>query len=199
MLWAFFLFRLSRMDMRLVATHPDGHGGLGFLGLSPIGFTPVAAALSTAIGGAWRNEILNYGASLASFRLATLVLFVLIFMVALGPLAFFVWKLSTLRRKAMLEYGVLAQNQATDFHDKWVLPGEGKREPPCEAADVSALADLTISYHHIKRMRPFPADFGTLVSLALAVLAPLFPAVLAEIPLSVILRGLVQAVKAVPI
>jgi hypothetical protein len=47
-------------------------------------------------------------------------------------------------------------------------------------------------------MWPFPADKGTLIGLALAVVAPLFPAVLAEFPLSVIVKGLLQAVKAVP-
>src|SRR5262245_49728360 len=83
LLWSLFLFRLSRMDLRLVATHPDAHGGLGFLGLSAIGFTPIAIALSTAIGGTWRDEILNHGASLNNFRLYAIVLFVLMFTIAL--------------------------------------------------------------------------------------------------------------------
>src|SRR5262249_27600620 len=62
LLWCFFLFRLSRMNLRLVATHPDAHGGLGFLGLSAIGFVPVAFALSTVIGASWANAIQNQGA-----------------------------------------------------------------------------------------------------------------------------------------
>jgi hypothetical protein len=64
---------------------------------------------------------------------------------------------------------------------------------------VRSLADFAIAYGHIKRMKPFPADLGSLVGLALAVAVPLFPAVLAEIPLSVILKGLFEAVKAAPI
>ena len=41
LLWTLFAFKLSRMKLKLIATHPDGHGGLGFLSLTPIGFTPV--------------------------------------------------------------------------------------------------------------------------------------------------------------
>lgn len=196
-LWCLFLFRLSRMDLKTVATHPDVHGGLGFLGLSPIGFVSVAFALSAVIGGSWRNDILN-GAHLASFQLPAIILIGLIFIVALGPLVFFVHKLDVLRRSAMLEYGVLAQSYATNLHEKWILAPEDRDQPHFTVSEVTALADFAISYRNIKQMNPFPADKGTLVSLALAVAVPLFPAVLAQFPLSVILNGLLQAVKAVP-
>ena len=33
-LWTLFAFRLSTRDLKLVPTHPDEHGGLGFLGLT---------------------------------------------------------------------------------------------------------------------------------------------------------------------
>lgn len=197
-LWSLFLLRLARMDLKVVATHPDAHGGLGFLGLSPIGFAPVAFALSSAIGGNWRNEILHYGSRLASFKLPAIMLFGLIFLIALGPLAPFVPRLDVLRRNAMLEYGVLAQRHATDFHEKWISRGECPEQQHFSVADVTALADFAISYRNIKQMRPFPADKGTLIGLALAIAVPLFPAVLAEFPLSVILQGLLQAVKAAP-
>ena len=199
LVWSFVLVRLSRMNLRLVATHPDAHGGLGFLGLSAAGFTPIAFALSAAIGGDWRNQILHYGASLSSFKLPAIILFVLMFICALAPLSFFVVRLTLLRKRALLEYGVLAQAHVVDFHDKWFSARESNREPHFTAQEVSALADLTIAYGHIRRMRPFPADISTLVGLALAVAAPLFPVVLAEIPFSVIVKGLFQAVKAVPL
>jgi hypothetical protein len=199
LLWSFFLFKLSRMDLKTVATHPDRHGGLGFLGLSPTAFAPVAFGLSTAIGASWRNEILNYGASLASFKLPAIILLVLIFVIALGPLTFFVYKLDILRRSAMLEYGVIAQYQATTFHEKWILHGEDPEEAHLTDSEVSALADFSTSYQNIKNLRPFPADRNTLIGLALAVLAPLFPAVLAEIPFEAIIKGLLEAVKAVPV
>jgi hypothetical protein len=198
-LWSFFLFKLSRMRLTLVGTHPDAHGGLGFLGLSPIGFAPIAFALAAAIGGEWRNQILNYGARLANFKLPAVILFILLFTVALAPLGFFVHKLSVVRQRAMLEYGALAQTHVIGFHEKWIAESEGRGEAQLTGYDVGALADLTISYGHIRRMRPFPADLGTMIGLALTIAVPLFPVVLAEIPFSVILKGLIEAVKASPI
>ena len=197
-LWSFFLFRLSRMDLKMVATHPDGHGSLGFLGLSPVAFAPIALALSIAIGGTWRSAILNYGARLVDYWPGAVILLVLMFVVALGPLVFFVPKLAKLRRKGMFEYGVLAQDQAMGFHKKWVVRPHGREGEYLPAPEISVLADLTVAYDHIKRMWPFPADKGASITLALAVLTPLIPVVLAEIPLSTILRGLMQALNAVP-
>jgi hypothetical protein len=199
LVWSFVLFRLSRMNLRLLATHPDSHAGLGFLGLSAVGFMPLAFAVSAAIGGDWRNQILNHGASLSSFRLSAIILLSLIFMVALAPLIFFVARLTLMRKLAMLDYGVLAQAHVVDFHTKWLSDRKNNGEPQLSASEVSALADLTIAFGHIKRMLPFPADIGTLVCLVLAVAVPLFPVVLAEIPFSVVVKGLFQAIKSVPI
>jgi hypothetical protein len=42
LLFTFCLFKLSRLDLKLVATHPDHHGGIGFLGPAPMVFAPVA-------------------------------------------------------------------------------------------------------------------------------------------------------------
>ncbi len=198
LLWCFFLFRLSRMDLDVVATHPDGHGGLGFLGLSPISFIPVAVALSSVIGGSWSSDIRNNGARLEHFQFPAIVLVALTFIIALAPLSFFVHRLDVLRRTAMLQYGVLAQRHANYLHKGWFSQVAGRDEAQFTVAEVTALADFAISYRNIKRMRPFPADKGTLISLALAIIVPLFPAVLAEFPISVIAKGLLDAVKAVP-
>ena len=198
MVWSFFLYKLSRRDLKLVATHPDLHGGLGFLALAPIAFIPIATAVSAAIGGVWRQQILREGVRLASFMLPAVMLVVLVLMFELGPLCFFVSKLTLLRKKAMLEYGVLSQTRVTEFHEKWIFDQDGPAEQRF-APGVAMLADLATSYSNIERMRPLPVDKTTLIALALAVLVPLFPVVLAEIPLYVILKALVQAVKAAPI
>jgi len=196
LVWCYLLYRLSRMDLQLVPTHPDEHCGLGFLGLAPAAFIPIAIALSAAIGGTWRYEILYAGATLASLTLPAIILLVLICMFELGPLCFFVPRLTLLRKNALLEYGVLAQFYATNFHEKWILK---RTSLEVEAPNVTMLADLARNYGNIMRIRPFPIDKETLIGLAAAVLLPLLPVVLAEHPLSVIIKGLIQAVGSVPI
>ena len=198
LLWSFFLITLSRMPLKLVATHADGHGGLGFLGLAAAAFNPVALALSASIGATWRHEILHSDVTLASLRLPAIGLLALIFIAELGPMCFFVPRLTVLRSKALLDYGVPAQDHASYFHRKWILHGEDREREHLAVADVTTLA-FAASYDRIKRMRPFPVDKGALIGLALAVLVPLIPVVLAEIPLAVILKGLFEAVRAAPL
>ena len=56
---------------------------------------------------------------------------------------------------------------------------------------MTMLVDLARNYGNIMRIRPFPIDKETLIGLAAAVLLPLLPVVLAEHPLSVIIKGLI--------
>ena len=98
LLATFYLFKLSRLDLKLVATHPDHHGGIGFLGLAPMGFAPIAFAISAAIGSNWREQILHDGAHLMAFKFQAVVLLAVILIMALGPLVFFVPRLAKLRR-----------------------------------------------------------------------------------------------------
>jgi len=118
LLWCYFLFRLSRLNLLLVSTHPDRHAGIGFLGLSPMGIAPVTFAAATAIGANWRYEILYQGAHLVDFKLYAIALLVIVIIVAVGPLIFFVPKLAAVRRQGILQYGTLGQLHSMDFHQK---------------------------------------------------------------------------------
>jgi hypothetical protein len=194
-LWTFYLFKLSRLDLKLVATHPDHHGGIGFLGLSPMAFAPAAFAISAAIGSNWREQILYSGAHLTTFKMQAVVLLAVILIMALGPLVFFVPRLGKLRRSGIIQYGALAQIHSTDFHEKWILHRAGHEEEFLAAPEASTLTDYGASYEHIEAMQPFPFDKGAFVSLALAVVVPMIPAVLAQIPLAEVLKGLMEAAR----
>jgi hypothetical protein len=61
------LFNLSRLNLQLVPTHPDRHGGIGFLGMSPTALAPTIFAAATATGARWRAQILRQGMHLMDF------------------------------------------------------------------------------------------------------------------------------------
>jgi hypothetical protein len=195
LLWTYFAFRLSRQNLRLVATHPDGHGGLGFLGLTVAAFAPIALAATAVIGATWRNEILHQGAHLMDFKLQAIALAVVIALVALGPLLFFVPRLAALRRKGVLEYGILGQLHSVEFEEKWIHHRTGHEAEFLQAPDSSALADFDRSYETILELKPFPADRGALYALVAAVAIPMLPPVLAQIPLIVVLKDLLGALR----
>ena len=59
LLWSWLLARISRERLRPEPAHPDGSGGLGFLGDGALRFAPVAAAYSVVLAGAWGGLILH--------------------------------------------------------------------------------------------------------------------------------------------
>jgi hypothetical protein len=195
LLWTFFAFNLSKRNLKLVATHPDEHGGLGFLGLTASAFAPVAFTATIVIGATWRHDILHHGARLMDYRLPSIVLVLTIAAIALGPLLFFVPGLMALRRTAILEYGILSQIQSTEFHDKWILHRAGHESEFLQATESTTLANFGNAYKKIAELNPFPADTGSLYVLAAAVAIPALPVILAVVPLSVVLKDLFHALR----
>ncbi len=195
LLWSYFNLRLSKLEMDLIPTHPDQHGGLGFLGLSAMAFAPIAFALTVAIGSNWRNQIVLHRAHLTDFRMHAIVLLVIVVLAAIGPLAFFIPRLAKLRRCGLLEYGTLGQIHSAGFSRKWILDPNRNDDEFLTAPEISALADYGSAYGNVEKMQPFPIDKGSFVTLALAVAIPLLPVVLTEIPISEILKALLAAAK----
>jgi hypothetical protein len=195
LLWTFFAYKLSKRNLKLIPTHPDGHGGLGFLGLTASAFAPVAFAAACVIGATWREEMLHRGARLMDFRLPTIALIAVIGLIALGPLVFFVPRLAALRRRGILEYGILAQIHSAEFHEKWIVHRAGHEGEFLQAAESSTLADFGQSYERIEQLKPFPADRGSLYALVAAIAIPALPVIVAQIPVVVVLMDLLKALR----
>jgi hypothetical protein len=195
LLWTFFAFTLSRTKLKLVPTHPDQHGGLGFLGLTSAAFGPIAFSATAVIAATWRNEILYHGAHLMSFKSPAIALIVVVALLALGPLAFFIPRLAALRRRGILEYGILGQLHSAEFHEKWILHRAGHEAEFLMAPENSALNDFGEAYEKIGKMNPFLTDKGALYALAGAVLIPALPMILAEVPIAVVLSDLLKAMR----
>jgi len=195
LMWTYFAFRLSGRDLNLIATHPDGHGGLGFLGLTASAFAPVAFAATAVIGATWRNDILRHGANLMDFKIEAIVLVLIIALIALGPLLFFVPRLAAVRRRGILEYGILGQIHSVEFHEKWILHRAGHEAEFLGAPESSTLANFGHTFEKIAHLNPFPADRGTLYVLAAAVVIPALPVVLTQIPLATVLKDLLKALR----
>jgi len=195
LLWTLFTFKLARLNLKLIPTHPDRNGGLGFLGLTPLAFAPVVFAATCVIAATWRHEVLHDGANLMSFKLPAIVLLIIIAIIALAPLAFFVPRLVALRRQGILEYGVLGQIQSRDFHQKWIHHGAGHDAEFLSAPEISTLCDFGQDYERVEQLRPFPADRKALIALAVSVAVPMLPLILAVIPLTVVLKSLLAALR----
>jgi hypothetical protein len=130
-----------------------------------------------------------------NFKLPGIVLVLIILVISLGPLIFFVPRLVELRRKGILEYGVLGQIHSTEYHDKWILHRAGHESEFLTAPETNAMTGFGKSYENIGQLRPFPVDMGSLYVLVAAVVIPALFVVLTEIPFVVVLKDLLKALR----
>jgi len=63
------------------------------------------------------------------------------------------------------------------------------------APEISTLCDYGSAYQNVENMKPFPTDRGALAGLAIAILIAALPTVIAQIPLVVILKQLLGALR----
>lgn len=130
-----------------------------------------------------------------NFKMEAIILLLIMLIVAMGPLVLFVPKLARLRRQGILQYGTLGQIHSVDFHKKWILNRKGHEDEFLAAPEISALTDYASSYGNVEKVRPFPFDRVSTISLIMVSVLPLLPVVLAEIPFVTVVKGLLSALK----
>lgn len=189
-LWARFLWAVSQVNLRLVATHPDGAGGIMFLVTSIRAFWLHAFALGTLVAGTVANRVVHNGEPLTNFRMLLAALVATVLVMFVGPLIFFAPGLREARRVAMFKYGQLASEEGRIFEQKW-MPQLGSLEHGVlEVPDFSATTDLFAVASNVYRMRDFPIDIRVVVSLLMVTLMPFIPVVLLAIPLDQLIRDI---------
>jgi hypothetical protein len=191
LVWSWFLFQVSRLDLELTATHPDRTGGLGFIGWGLASFASVLMAVSAVMSAAFADEILNRGATLDDLKYHVIAFVVTALLVLHLPLLAFSGKLTRCRFNGLLEFGALAWRHDRAFDEKWIENRGGEnRESILGSADVQSLADIATCYEHVDRMWPIPFDTKAFAVLVLAALVPMLPLLGTAIPLSEIFMKL---------
>jgi hypothetical protein len=189
LVWAHLLFKLSQLELRPVATHPDRCGGLAFLSEPSVGFAPIVAASSVVLAGAFADRLLA-GAPLRAFVAPVAVFLCAALLFTLGPLLVYARVLARARISARNEYGVLGLRYTRAFHARWIEraePGDLLGTP-----DLQSLADLGGGYQVIREMTAFPFGARELAAVAAAALLPMLPLVLVEVPLGELLGRLAR-------
>jgi hypothetical protein len=188
--WARFLWMVSRIELRLVPTHPDRVGGLGFLSNTAYAFVPLAAAYGAMLAGMIANRIFYLGAALLDYKGVAGVLLACLLCLVFGPLLVFAPRLAAAKRGGLREYGTLAATYVRDFDAKWLRGGAAGDERLVGSADVQSLADLGNSFELVKGMRLVPITRDAVLQLAGAMLAPIAPLALTMMSLEDLLRAL---------
>lgn len=173
--WGRFLRRVSRLDLRLTATHPDRAGGLGFLsaGLLPLGI--LVFAVSAVISSAIATRILVAGATLEQYHSSYIALLVLALLVVIGPLFAVAPALLRLKTRGLFEHGALASHYTQRFEAKWLAPTTPSDERLLGSPDIQSLGDLAASHDIVRAIRLVPLGRVDALVLVLLGVLPALP------------------------
>ncbi len=189
-IWARFLWQVSRLELKLVPTHPDRVGGLGFLANTAYAFLPLALAHGAVLAGMLANRILHLGAKLPEFKAEIVLMLFFVQFLVFGPLFAFAAQLARAKRTGLGEYGSLAARYVREFDGKWLRGGAAPGEPLVGTADLQSLADLSNSFEVVKGMRLAPVTRDAILQLAAATLLPVVPLLLTMMPWDELLKRL---------
>jgi hypothetical protein len=194
LLWAQFLFRMSKLDLQIFPPHPDEAGGLGFVGRTQQFFGVVLFAYSAGIAGIIANQVMYDKVPLQSFAATIICYVVFVEILVLLPIIVFFHDLHEMKIKGLYQYGALATAYTSKFHHKWIFGENPDAEPLLGTADIQSLADLGNSFMFVNKMDHFPMNPRTPIQLALACLIPMAPLLLIIMPLKDVLKLLMKAV-----
>lgn len=176
MIWAAFLYRLSRLPLVLRPTHPDLAGGLGYLGMAQQSFVAVFIAFTAVASSTLAHDILSGAETLRDVVPEIAILVVGFIVTTYAPLLFFSKQLFAARRLGLDEYGSLGNRLSEAFHEKWSRErGDAAGQKLLDSADPSVIADYAATYENVRSMRPVPATFRNLVAVAGILVLPFLP------------------------
>jgi hypothetical protein len=181
-LWGYFLWRLARMDLELVPTHPDGVAGLGYLEVVHAHFTPLILALSVIPSAMVADGIASGAITIEAMTPSLAWILILDAVLFIGPLFLFTPKLWACRMKGLRDYTELAAHYVRDFDRKWLKQDSPKREPLLGTPDLQSLADLASGVAIVRTMRWAPVSLRLIGTFVGAVLLPILPLLLIQYP-----------------
>ena len=178
LLWCGLLWRISRLDLHLIPTHPDRAAGLMFFGYGQISFAIVVFAAGAIASAQIGEQIIWQSAELSSYKTLIVGYVVLCVALILGPLLVFSTKLWAAKLQGLREYGVLGQKYTQSFDKKWIRGQAAEAEPLLGTGDIQSLADLGNSYEIITKMKIVPVNRRVALGLLGAAVAPILPLLL---------------------
>jgi hypothetical protein len=183
-LWWYFLWRVAKLELNLVPTHPDTAAGLGYLEVVQTHFTPLVLAIS-AVQSASFAEGLSAGTMVfeAIYPAIALIL-ILIAALFLGPLFIFAPRLWACRVKGLSDYMEFAARYVNGFDRKWLAGDTAPKEHLLGTPDLQSLADLANSINVVRNMRWVPLSTRLATDLTMAALAPMLPLLLLKYPVA---------------
>lgn len=191
--WYRFLWKVSRLPLKINSLHPDNVGGLGILDDKLLAMLPIWFCHSLFLSALIANRIWHAGASLSHFVPEIIALLILLLIVILLPVTFFMPALFKNKNNCLIQFGGLAGSYVEQFWMKWI---EGNKNNPelLGNSDVQALADFGSSYENVLNTRTLIVRREILIGVVIALVLPLLPLLLFIYPADEILKRLIRII-----
>lgn len=187
--WSMLLRELAALDLRLIATHPDGHGGLAFLGQYPNAYMMFVFAISCVLGSIIAHELLDstlgmvaYGYIMGGWLMIMLALFAF-------PLIAFKKPLTELKERTLLLYS----SQATRYHraaERKLLGGNISAAEDAEQTPAEEIPDPSKELAIVSKLSGLLLNREGLLPVSAAALLPLVAAGATQLPFKEIMKVL---------
>jgi hypothetical protein len=193
-IWTLLLWKISRLKLHLMPTHPDHVAGLEFLSRTQSRFAFLFLALGCSFAGNVANRIIHDGAPLTTFKVLVPAFLVLSVIFGVCPLALWAPRLLRVRKLGLRDYAKLGNRYTEGFDRKWVHFAEPPGEPLLGSADIQSLADLGGSFETIQQMSIAPITKGLVIQFAALTALPLLPVAIYATPTGQLVKAILKMV-----
>jgi hypothetical protein len=185
--WARLLRKLAKLDLRLVATHPDGKGGLAFLGQYPNAYAIFVFGMSCAIAAAVAKSLLHDNLSTTTLSMVMTGWLAIVISFFAYPLSAFSPPLHRLKEQGLSLLGA----QATQYYRSAERKAIGRNvfSDPTPEPDTE-LSDPTKHYEATRKLSTILVNRAAVVPVAAAALVPFAVAAATSLPYKEILSVL---------
>jgi len=187
LVWHRMLRSVGRLDLNLVASHPDRAGGLLFMAQSIPALAPFGFALGCGVAGALTGPAGSHFIAPAVLGGTMAVLVGCLLMMAVAPLFWLARPLRRAQLRGVFEYGELAVRLGRRFETRWLRERHSMHDA-LSAPDFSATADAYSIVDIVYGVRLLPVRTRPLLALVTATLLPFLPGALSLVPASEIMH-----------
>ena len=184
---AWWLWRVGRIDLSLVPSHPDRSGGLAFVARLPHAYALLTLVLSAVLASRWAHELEFHDADLKSFVVPLAIFAVLWTMFALLPVFAIVPRILKLRKFATLEYAALAAEQGRLVRRRWILREKVADDPVLDASEIGPVADMNAMYDAVDSISVVPLIKAAIGAILLPIAIPMLAMAAIKVPIGQLL------------
>jgi hypothetical protein len=169
--WSLLLRRIARLELRLVSTHPDGKGGIGFIADYPNAYMTFIFGVSCAVAAAVGKNLLHAEASMTNIAILMGGWLIIVLALFAFPLSAFSRPLAELKEATMIRLST----QATEFQrlsERKLMGSNMVVNSVTEAEEVKDVADPGKSFDTTKKLSTFLLNRSALLPVAAAALIP---------------------------